>query len=398
MHYFKADVIYPVSSAPIVNGLVITNDEGKILQLLNEEESKSIASSLVKQYHGIIAPGFVNTHCHLELSHLHGKMPEKKGLIGFIQQLQKIRNQSIEIIEEATFEWQQKMYDEGIVAVGDICNGTNTLKAKQKGLLHYHNFIELFSFNPNKANESLQHGKVLLDQFNQIKQVKKFFTSSMSPHAPYSTSLELIKLIAANTENNKHPLFIHNQESREEILMYLNNEGGFIEMLNSFGIDTSHWKKQPQGSMITVASLFKKDTKMLWVHNTFSTQIELKKVLELMPNSYFCLCPNANLFIENTLPDFNLFLNYHDQICIGTDSLASNHQLSILSEIQTIQKHSKINFATLLQWSTLNGARALGFDQELGSIEIGKTPGLNLIEVNNKNGLLSEISRVSKII
>lgn len=394
MPYFQANKIYPVAHVPIVNGLVHCSNNGKILQVLNEEESKAIEPSEIQHFEGLIVPGFVNAHCHLELSHLYQQMPEHTGLIAFIKQLQQIRNQNVEQIEQAAIEWQQKMYDEGIVAVGDICNGTNSLKAKQKELLNYHNFIELFSFNPNKANESMQHGLNLLKLFNEKTLSRHYFTSSVSPHAPYSTSLQLIKLIADTSKNNSLPLFIHNEESIEEINMYLNANGAFIDMLHSFDIDTGHWKKQPLGSMLTVANLLPSNTKMLWVHNTFTQASEINEVMKILPKSYFCLCPNANLFIENTLPDLNLFIEVKEQICLGTDSLASNHQLSILNEMQTVFKHAEVDFDTLLQWATLNGAKALGFDAEIGSIEPGKSPGLNLLKLDINQKKMSFVKRL----
>lgn len=382
MPYFKADFIYPVSGAAMPNGVVHTDNQGKIIQLFNEAESKSIETTQVKYCRGVITPGFVNAHCHLELSHLHQSIPKKTGLIGFIKQLQHLRNQSIDFIEQASITWQQKMYDAGIVAVGDICNGENSLKAKELNLLHYHNFIELFSFNPDQAADSLKHGVNLLQHFSQIKHKKKLFTSALSPHAPYSTSLELIKMIVEYSKGNKLPMFIHNQESAEELRMYLHADGAFIEMLQGFGLSTKHWSIKSLGSMLSIAHLLETNAKMLWVHNTFTNENDLNKVLEMVPNSFFCLCPNANLYIENCLPELNLFLKIKDRVCLGTDSLASNHELSVLSEMQTIQKNTNISFDNLLPWATINGAKALGFESKIGSIEVGKTPGLNLIEAD----------------
>jgi cytosine/adenosine deaminase-related metal-dependent hydrolase len=92
------------------------------------------------------------------------------------------------------------------------------------------------------------------------------------------------------------------------------------------------------------------------------------------------LCPNANLYIENKLPDIELFAASGFSIALGTDSLASNTTLSILEEMKTIQLHfPKIRLNDLITWGTINGAKALGFNKLKGTIEIGKKPGLNLI-------------------
>jgi cytosine/adenosine deaminase-related metal-dependent hydrolase len=94
MPYFKADYIYPVSHSPIANGIVHTTDSGEVLKVFTEEQSSAIEPSHVQYFKGIITPGFINAHCHLELSHLYQQMPEHTGLIGFIKLLQQIRNQS----------------------------------------------------------------------------------------------------------------------------------------------------------------------------------------------------------------------------------------------------------------------------------------------------------------
>ena len=99
-------------------------------------------------------------------------------------------------------------------------------------------------------------------------------------------------------------------------------------------------------------------------------------------NIYWALCPNANLYIENRQPSYNLFLN--EKCTIGTDSLASNWSLSILDELKTIVNHSpQLPLELLIKWATFNGAEFLGITHQFGSIEKGKKPGINLIEQLN---------------
>jgi cytosine/adenosine deaminase-related metal-dependent hydrolase len=92
---------------------------------------------------------------------------------------------------------------------------------------------------------------------------------------------------------------------------------------------------------------------------------------------FWASCPNANLYIENSLPDYSVFLDTNAKVTLGTDSLTSNWQLSIWEEIKTIQKYaSYAPLETIIRWATINGAQALGYEDRLGSIEVGKTPGL----------------------
>ena len=113
---------------------------------------------------------------------------------------------------------------------------------------------------------------------------------------------------------------------------------------------------------------------------------------------FFCLCPNANLYISGLLPDPDLLLRYNSVIVVGTDSLASNHQLCILEELKTLQRQfPSVATATLLQWATLNGARALQLDGVLGSFEPGKQPGVVLIE-HAEEGRLGTEARVKRLV
>ena len=133
---------------------------------------------------------------------------------------------------------------------------------------------------------------------------------------------------------------------------------------------------------------------MLLVHNTFTQKEDIAFAKNAPIDVYWCFCPNANEFIEGTQPDYALFLN--EKCTIGTDSYASNWSLSILDELKTISnKNPDIPLEKLIKWGTYNGAQFLGFHQ-LGSIEKGKSPGLNLIE-NVQLGpfKLTEKSRVT---
>ena len=148
-------------------------------------------------------------------------------------------------------------------------------------------------------------------------------------------------------------------------------------------------KKTGVNSIQSTLPKFPLSQKILFVHNTFTTQSDIQfiksQISNLRSQIYFCTCPNANLYIENKLPDYSLFIRENVQMTIGTDSLASNWSLSILDELKTISKYfPEIPLHTLLIWATKNGADFLGLNQ-LGTIEKGKKPGLNLLK--NLDGL-----------
>ena len=136
------------------------------------------------------------------------------------------------------------------------------------------------------------------------------------------------------------------------------------------------------------------------MHNTLSTDQDIAAAQKWSNHVYWATCPNANLYIENRLPNYKYFIESNAKLTIGTDSLTSNWQLSVWEEIKTISRYqSYIDFPTLIQWATKNGAEALGMEDKLGTIEIGKTPGINLVELEliKEDGPIFKLSPSSSI-
>ncbi len=387
MRKISADYIFPVSSEPIKNGVVSISDDGTILAV------ESSISGATEHYSGIICPGFINTHCHLELSHLRSQVSEKKGITGFIKEIIEKRTAFSEgLIERCIVDAEAEMIRNGIVAVADISNNSSTFKQKEKKNLYYHTFIEIFSMDPSKAEETIEKGKKLIAELTT--------SGSISPHAPYTMSEELLALINNVAEENNSILTIHNQESEGENEMFLTNSGVMFNAFKEMGINTNLMRKTGKNSLQSTLKHLHKAKKTLLVHNTFTSKEDLDWIKSnrsnLKSQLYFCTCPNANLFIENKLPDYKLFIEENATITIGTDSLASNWSLSILDELKTITKYCpEIPLQTLLIWATKNGAEFLGQNQ-LGSIEKGKKPGLNLLK--NVDGIsITEKTEVVKL-
>ncbi len=394
MRKISAQKIYPVSSSPIEGGVVIVDEKGKIIAV-DVLENNDITE--IEFFDGVIVPGFINAHCHLELSHLNGVAQTGTGLIDFISQVIKNRNHSQEIIQEAIAREEKNMIDSGIVAVGDISNTTDTFAQKQQGNLHYYTFVEYFDLfqESNTGNILLQYDAV----FNALTETSKNKKSKV-PHAPYSVSRKLFAQLCRAESVEAQTISIHNQETPPENELFLSKTGDFISFYERIGFDIKDIPKLEKPSIYYALEYLQKENRNLFVHNTLSSKEDIESAHQKLGREkvFWATCPNANLYIENNLPNYKNFLETNAQVCIGTDSLTSNWQLSILEEMKTILKYqSYLDFETVLQWATLNGARALGFANVLGSIETGKTPGLVLIE-NMKNGKLTPQSKSRKII
>jgi cytosine/adenosine deaminase-related metal-dependent hydrolase len=155
-------------------------------------------------------------------------------------------------------------------------------------------------------------------------------------------------------------------------------------LYQALGIDISFYKPAEQRSLAAWLPNFLPTQSLILVHNTNTNKDDLEYISsgELpIANLFFCICANANEYIGNPLPDIDLLRKYNAAIVVGTDSLASNHQLSVLAELQTINRHfPDIEKRELFQWATLNGAKALELDDVIGSFEPGKTPGVLVIK------------------
>ncbi|RZK91491.1 MAG: amidohydrolase [Pedobacter sp.] len=378
--YLSANRIYPVSSEAIENGVLEVSETGEIISIMTADEATNRKIEGVEQYEGVLVPGFVNTHCHLELSHLFEKIPEHTGLPAFVRQIVAQRAAEDEVVLAAMAEADKQMYENGIVAVGDISNVLLSKEIKQRSPLHYHTFVEVFGFD-KPSLPIIEDAIKIRDSYWPLK-------ASIVPHAPYSVSGELFKYIEKNTRP-QDILSIHNQETAAENEFFEKGTGDFETMYQRMGVAKSaahgtgenairyHLPQMPQN-------------RTLLVHNTFTSKADIDFATAHHKDLYWCLCPAANNYIENKLPDVNIFIDPLLKVTLGTDSLASNHQLSILAEMCALQQSFHLPFETLLKWGTLNGAKFLGIDSWCGSFEIGKKPSVNLIGVDAAGGIKSD--------
>lgn len=387
--YLSASWIYPVSNPPLKNGVIAIDTDGTIIELLTAEEAELKNIQNITRYEGSLVPGLINTHCHLELSHLAGKIPMHTGLPGFVQQVMQLRAVSAEEIEAAMIMADAQMYENGIVATGDISNQLSSRQVKLQSKIYYHTFVETMGFNPDKAIEIIKKAEETRNAFSPLK-------ATIVPHAPYSVSEPLFKEIFRTSGAEGESVSIHNQETTEENAFFESGTGHFLKLYEFLGLDISFFKAKGKSSLQTYLPLLSSAAKTLLVHNTFTSSQDLEFALETHSQLYWCLCPNANLYIENRLPDIELLTSAGLNITLGTDSLGSNHQLSILAEMLTLQEKANVPFDALLRWATLNGAVFLGIDEQFGSFEPGKRPGINLIK-EMQEGSLSAKSHIQRL-
>lgn len=376
----KADFIFD-GQRLLKDTVLVLKADGTVLDLVDAD---SLDGASVESFDGILSPGLVNAHCHLELSHLKAAIETGTGLPGFVSQVMRLRHFDKAEILAAIADAETEMWQSGIQAVGDICNTTDTLAQKQNSPIHYRNFIECLGFLPEQAKARFEYArqKVWAPMYAQNP------ATTLVPHAPYSVSCALLAKIneALKDIPNAHDRIItmHNQESAPENAFFQHGTGAFIDFYRQLGSDISFYIPTGKTSLQSVLPGMNAARIVLLVHNTFTSRADVEfacqQAARLGQSFFYVLCPGANLYIEKRLPDITMLLETGVPIALGTDSLASNHQLSIAKEMgYLLNAYPQLGQEQLLSWATYNGARALGFEDKLGGFTKGKKPGVILL-------------------
>ena len=339
------------------NIVVEVDDLGTITNILRCDAIDSMAS--VEFFPGILIPGMVNCHCHLELSYLKGAIAEGEGYGGFARSIGAVRNNftTEERIRSARVADAQ-MWEEGVEAVADIANDDLVMEVKTQSKIEYHTLFEFFGLN----NRDVEPHFDLANRYPR---------SFVTPHSTYSVQDEPFRQICAR---NSSLLSIHLLESDAEEGLY-HGRGSLHEWYQRMGWESDFLKyESPAGR---VAGCIDRKCRVLLVHNTRATAEDIAAVERHTKNGTWVLCPESNRFISNDRPPVELLRKSGVAIAVGTDSLASTRSLSMIDNLRLLGNHP---LKELLTWATLNGAKALGIDAMKGAIEIGKRPGLVVIE------------------
>ena len=370
--------------------VLITDEQGKIESIVDVAE----AGENVLKCNGIISPAFINCHCHLELSHLLGRIVPGVTLTEFASLVMDQRNMGIDELPSRIKQEMDKMWQTGIVGVGDICNTDLSLQAKEASKIGFHNFIEVSGWDPGVAHSRFQAALSVYNKFRKAGQ-----RASITPHAPYSVSSPLWEKMSPLF--GKNIVSIHSQESREEDKLFKSGNGKFLDLYAKLNISNSDFVPAGTSSLKYFFPKISHASSVILVHNTFANEADIEYLIDNRKSGTrlsLCVCPRANKFIENAIPPIEMFCKKGMHIVIGTDSLASNLSLNILDEFKYIAKYfPTIQTPQILRWATLNGAVALEWDDKLGSFEPGKIPGvINITKIRDSK--ITDASEVVRLV
>jgi len=379
MRKLAAQYLFPLTGSPILRGYLCLNTDGTILEIGKlEDEVES-----TEFYNGILCPGFVNSHCHIELSHLKGSFDQDTGMAGFIRQINQMRNSvGLDGRKAAMQKEMEQLYNSGVSAIADISNGSESFEIKSTSKIYTRTFLEIFGTESENSTFLMQRVRELAH-----KAKEHGIDASPTPHSCYTMSPELLKESSVDALKEGF-LSFHSQESMEEEELIMNGTGPLAEEYRRRGLSTPPvlgispllYFLQILKSIEGVENKKIKE-QILLVHNTFTNEESVDAAIESIENLYWAICPLSNIFIHRALPDINLLRNKGANITLGTDSLSSNTILSMVEEIKVIHQYFPyITLEEVLKWSSLNGAKFLKREDELGSFEVGKRPGIVLVD------------------
>ena len=390
-----ASYVYTLESAePLRNGFVeYDENDGTIIRtgVCEDPSSEEILQ-------GALVPGFVNAHCHVELSHLHGKFYKGSGMAGFIDQINALRDWAgREVKQELVQKWMDKMWNDGVSAMADISNDDSSFDIKASHDMYTRTFLEVFGSEPEMC-EDVMADVTALDALAQEKGID----AAPTPHSCYTMSPALLGASAA-AGLAKGYISYHSQESQEEEDLLLTGTGAMYENRVRNGMSTppvtgeSSLKYFIDRLSAVVPAPY--DQHILLVHNVCLQQDDIDAAKKVMNNVYWAICPLSNIFIHNALPPVGLMRKNALDIAIGTDSLSSNDDLSMIKEIACIHENfPEVPMNEIFTWASLNGARFLSKDDVLGTIAPGKKPGIVLVDGLDADGNVTSDSKSVRLV
>jgi len=363
---FRAPWLIPVSAAPLQNGAVVV-ESGRI-RAVGDADSlcRRYPAAPVTPLPGVILPALVNAHIHLDLSVL-GPVPlpsETASMCDWVAALLRKRMEAEHTdleIQAAAEKTVMQQYASGVGLLLDI--GNVSLAPFPASSVEVISLLELLG--PSKKAE-----EAAVDLIQGMPS-----ESAVTGHAPYSTTPELLRFIKERSRKGGSIFSIHLAENRDEGALLLRGEGCFAEFLrqrNAFdgtfplsGIDSSGVVGYLQQAGLL-------DDKTVCVHCVHLTENEARILSE--SQAHVCLCPGSNRFLSVGVADVEMLLRKSILPALGTDSIASNPQLSMWDEMALLRsEHPDVPAAIVLEMATLAGARALQRDDAFGSLAEGRT-------------------------
>ncbi len=392
MRVVSARWVIPIERPPLAEGALALDDDGTIRALGPRDDVRAaFPDAPEERAQGVLMPGLVNAHCHLELSALAHAVPGGGGLIPWARRLMKtVVETSHAARRQAAQDAAQAAVRLGTAAIGDVGNSLDAVPALGEANLAGVLFHELV------GSREAATGDALADAAQEHALMADFWPTSVgylpAPHAPYSVGPDLMRRIFAAAAATGRATTVHVAEDPDEIALLRDGSGRWPEVLRAMGVApaTRAPGRTPVAYLADLGA-FDGPSPPLLVHMVHAGDEDRRLAREAGATAV--LCPRSNLHIGGRLADVDRLLEDGVILAVGTDSLASTPDLSLWGELATLAAHfPSVPAALWLEIATRNGARALGLRAH-GALMPGKCPGVLDVLTEDMNAPLESLVR-----
>ncbi|HLW65192.1 MAG TPA: amidohydrolase family protein [Gemmataceae bacterium] len=357
--------LFPVAQPPLENGLLVVDGE-RIAGVF----PKGTRKADLDLGNCAILPGLVNAHTHLDLTGMRGLAPPSPDFVGWLKQVIAFRNgQKPEQIASDIRSGLAESLRSGTILLGDISASGDSWRAVAKTPLRCVVFHEMIGLTKIRAFEAMLAARNWCEKSPKCPHRRR----GLSPHAPYSVRFSLFPYAATKGL----PVAVHLAESKAEMDLLLARQGPFVNFLQELGAwDPEGLSDGPDHVMQTMSGA----NPVLFVHCNY-----LWPDVPFPPNGSIVYCPRTHAAFGHSPHPFRDFLARGIRVALGTDSLASNPDLSILNEMRFLyEHHPDLPSGVILWMGTLAGAEALGWADECGSLEAGKSADFVVLPLEDR--------------
>jgi len=357
--------------SPVENAGVVVED-GRIARLGSGIEA---SGPVIDFGDAVMMPGLVNAHTHLELSNLAGKVPFEGSFTGWVERLVKASMTDVSY-SSAMRKGLRQSLSGGVTAVADIGVGKAAVKQWRDFPIHIMGFLEVLGMSGVRTrprDRSVETAEKLHMAFTSCEDwsAKTLCQLGFSPHAPYSADGQVYQQAMEVARQMGRPMCTHLAESREELQFLADGTGPFREFLEKYGLWDGSFEPPGCSPVEYLHRLGVLECRPLLVHVNYVCDSDLELLAERSCSVVYC--PRSHRFFGHGQHRFREMMARGIEVCVGTDSLASNDSLSVLDELRFLrQAYPDVAGEVLLSMGTLAGARALGCEEQIGSLAIGK--------------------------
>jgi cytosine/adenosine deaminase-related metal-dependent hydrolase len=364
----RARTVVTMDGSPIDDGAIAVSgsrivDVGKFDEIKTRNTGETV--DLAEQ---ALVPGLINAHCHLDYTSLRGKIPPQKSFSDWIRAInaEKVKlsaNNYIASINEGFSE--AKTF--GTTTITNL-TGFPKLISQIHPPIRTSWFVELIDIRaPERANEFVSS---TIEALGRARPPAAPW--GMAPHALFTASENLYRRCEEIAQRENILLTTHLAESREEMQMFRDASGPLYEFIKGIGRPMNDCGNQTPLGLFAGAPGGRALPRWIVVHLNELTKSDFELLERSRLKFHVVHCPRSHSYFGHSRFAFERLRGLGFNICLGTDSLASNDSLSLFDEMRAFQqKFPSVSPEEIFRMVTVNPARALRQENELGGIRSG---------------------------